>query len=114
MVGAWVLLLGAIGVEVASTAALPRTHGFREPLWTVLVLGGYALSIWLLAVVVRSIPVSVTYAVWSGLGTAGIALIGMFWLNEPRDVRRLICLGLIVAGVVGLRLVEGNPTQPHP
>jgi multidrug transporter EmrE-like cation transporter len=49
MISAWLLLLGAIGVEVASTAALPRTHGFREPVWTALVLGGYALSIWLLA-----------------------------------------------------------------
>ena len=48
MFGAWVLLLAAIGVEVAATAALPRTDGFRDPVWTVLVLGGYALSIWLL------------------------------------------------------------------
>ena len=64
--------LGAIAVEVGATAALPRTHGFRDPLWTVLVLGGYAASIWLLAVVIRHIPVSITYAAWSGLGTAGI------------------------------------------
>ena len=65
MLGAWALLLSAITVEVGATAALPRTHGFREPLWTLAVLGGYALSIWLLAVVIRQIPVSVTYAVWS-------------------------------------------------
>ena len=56
MVGAWALLLSAIGVEVAATAALPRTHGFRDPLWTALVLGGYALSIWLLALVIRAHP----------------------------------------------------------
>jgi small multidrug resistance pump len=104
MVGAWVLLLGAIGVEVASTAALPRTHGFREPLWTVLVLGGYALSIWLLAVVVRSIPVSVTYAVWSGLGTAGIALIGVLVLGERLDLVKVAALLMIIGGVFVLNL----------
>ena len=82
MFGAWALLVSAIAVEVGATAALPRTHGFRDPLWTVLVLGGYAISIWLLAVVIRHIPVSITYAAWSGLGTAGIAVIGVLLLGE--------------------------------
>jgi small multidrug resistance pump len=104
MVGAWVLLLGAIGVEVASTAALPRTHGFRDPLWTALVLVGYALSIWLLALVIRHIPVSVTYAVWSGLGTAGIALIGVLLLGERMDLVKAAALTLIIGGVVVLNL----------
>ena len=104
MVGAWVLLLGAIGVEVASTAVLPRTHGFREPLWTVLVLGGYAASIWLLAAVIRHIPVSVTYAVWSGLGTAGIALVGVLLLGERMDLVKATALLLIVGGVLVLNL----------
>ena len=104
MVGAWVLLLGAIGVEVASTAALPRTHGFREPLWTALVLGGYAASIWLLAAVIRHIPVSVTYAVWSGLGTAGIALVGVLLLGERMDLVKAAALLLIVGGVLVLNL----------
>jgi len=104
MVGAWVLLLGAIGVEVASTAALPRTHGFRDPLWTALVLGGYAASIWLLAVVIRHIPVSITYAVWSGLGTAGIALVGVLLLGERMDLVKAAALMLIIAGVLVLNL----------
>jgi small multidrug resistance pump len=104
MLGAWLLLLGAITVEVASTAALPRTHGFRDPLWTVLVLGGYALSIWLLAVVVRHIPVSVTYAVWSGLGTAGIAMVGVLLLDERIDVLKGVALLMIIGGVLLLNL----------
>ncbi|MEO5711482.1 MAG: multidrug efflux SMR transporter [Nocardioidaceae bacterium] len=104
MVGAYVLLVGAIGVEVASTAALPRTHGFREPLWTAAVLGGYALSIWLLALVIRDIPVSVTYAVWSGLGTAGIALVGVLLLNEPWDLLKGLALLMIIGGVMVLNL----------
>lgn len=104
MLGAWVLLLGAIGVEVASTAVLPRTQSFRDPLWTTLVLGGYALSIWLLAVVIRHIPVSVTYAVWSGLGTAGIALVGVLLLDEPWDLVKGLALLMIVGGVAILNL----------
>lgn len=108
MVGAWMLLLGAIGVEVASTAALPRTHGFREPLWTALVLGGYAVSIWLLAVVIRYIPVSVTYAVWSGLGTAGIALVGVLLLDERWDPLKALALLMIIGGVVVLNLHAGH------
>ena len=104
MIGAWVLLLGAIGIEVASTAAMPRTQGFRDPLWTALVLAGYALSIWVLALVIRHIPVSVTYAVWSGLGTAGIALVGVLFLDERWDLFKAAALLMIVGGVVVLNV----------
>ena len=104
MLAAWALLLSAITVEVGATAALPRTHGFRDPLWTVLVLGGYALSIWLLALVIRNIPVSVTYAAWSGLGTAGIALVGVLLLDEPWDLVKGLALLMIIGGVLVLNL----------
>ena len=104
MFGAWALLVSAIAVEVGATAALPRTHGFREPGWTVLVLGGYAISIWLLAVVIRHIPVSVTYAVWSGLGTAGIVAVGVLLLGERLDLVKATALVLIVVGVLVLNL----------
>ena len=104
MVGAWALLVGAIAVEVGATAALPRTHGFRDPRWTLLVLGGYALSIWLLAVVIKHIPVSVTYAAWSGLGTAGIVAVGVLLLGERLDLLKAGALVMIVAGVLILNL----------
>jgi small multidrug resistance pump len=104
MLGAWVLLMSAIGVEVASTAALPRTQSFRDPVWTVLVLGGYAVSIWLLALVIRHIPVSVTYAVWAGLGTAGIAVVGVLLLGERLDLTKTAALAMIIGGVVVLNL----------
>ena len=104
MFGAWALLVSAIAVEVGATAALPRTHGFRDPGWTTLVLGGYAISIWLLAVVIRHIPVSVTYAVWSGLGTAGIVAVGVLLLGERLDLVKAAALVLIVVGVLVLNL----------
>ena len=98
------LLALAIVVEVAATAALPRTHGFSVPGWTVGVLGGYAFSIWLLAEIVETLPVSVTYAVWSGAGTALVAGIGVVALGENLDVVKVLGLVAIVVGVVLVNL----------
>jgi small multidrug resistance pump len=102
------LLLLAIAAEVASTALLPRAAGFTDPRWSAVVVAGYALSVWLLALVVRAMPVSVAYAVWAGLGTAAVALIGFLWLGEPMGWLKATSLGLIVLGVVGLNLVSSH------
>ena len=101
---AWGLLLSAIGVEVAATAALPRTEGFRDPWWTALVLSGYAVSIFILTLVIRDIPVSIAYAVWAGLGTAGIAMVGIVLLGETIDAFKAGAILMIIAGVVALNL----------
>ena len=98
------LLFVAILTEVAATSVLPRAQGFRDPLWTTLVLGGYAISIWLLAVVVRYLPVSTTYAVWSGVGTAAVAAVGVLWLGEKLDWVSMTALAMIVVGVVVLNV----------
>lgn len=98
-------LLGlAIVVEVAATASLPRTDGLTNVAWTAFVLAGYALSIWLLARVVETVPVSVAYAVWSGAGTALVAAIGFFLLGEQMGPARLAGLVAIVLGVVLVNL----------
>jgi small multidrug resistance pump len=98
------LLLVAIAVEVVATAMLPKAEGFTDPGWTAFVLGGYALSIWLLTLIVRELPVSVTYAVWSGLGTAAIAVIGVLFLHESVDAFKIAGISLVIAGVVLLNL----------
>jgi small multidrug resistance pump len=100
-----VLLMVAIAVEVAASALLPKAAGFTQPLWSAVVLAGYGLSIWLLAVVVKAMPVSVAYAVWAGLGTAAVAVIGFLFLGESMGPVKAVSLGLIVLGVVGLNLV---------
>src|ERR671920_2649413 len=82
MISGWLVLVVAIIIEVTATASLRHTDGFSVPGWTALVLAGYATSIWLLSVAIRQIPVSVAYAVWAGLGTAGIAVVGMVFLHE--------------------------------
>lgn len=101
---AFALLAAAIVTEVAATSALPRANGFRDPAWSALVIGGYAISIWLLALVVRHLPVSTTYAVWSGVGTAAVAVIGAVWLGESWDPVKVAALAMIVVGVVVLNL----------
>lgn len=108
MVIAWSLLLAAIGVEVAASAALPRTESFRDPMWTAFVLAGYAASIWLLALVVRQVPVSIAYAVWAGLGTAGMAVVGALFLDERMDPLKVLALALVVGGVVLLNLAGAH------
>lgn len=104
MLSPLVVLLAAIGVEVGATTILPKTRGFHDIPWSIVVLGGYALSIWLLAVVVRQMSVSVAYALWSGLGTASIALVGALVLGERLDLVKVTALALIIVGVVVLNL----------
>ena len=104
MVTALALLMLAIGAEVGATAALPRTESFHHPVWTPIVLLGYAVSIWLLALVVRQMPVSVAYAIWSGMGTALIAVVGVVLLGESWDLIKVAALTMIVVGVVVLNL----------
>jgi small multidrug resistance pump len=98
------LLLVAIATEVVATASLPRAEGFTNPSWTAFVVAGYILSIWLLTLVVREIPVSVAYAVWSGLGTALITVVGVALLGEDVDVAKVAGIGLVIGGVLLLNL----------
>jgi len=104
MYGAAILLVIAIVIEVVATALLPRAQGFTDLAWSAVVLGGYGVSIWLLAIVVRTLPVSVAYAVWSGLGTAIVAVIAYFFLGESMTPLKAASLAMIVVGVVGLNL----------
>jgi small multidrug resistance pump len=104
VVGAMLLLIVAIAIEVVATSLLPRADGFRDLGWTAAVMAGYTLSIWLLTVVVRTLPVSVSYAIWSGLGTAAVAVVGYLWLGESMGVLKAVSLALIVVGVVGLNI----------
>ena len=105
---AGVLLMVAIGIEVVSTALLPKAEGFTNPLWSGVVLLGYAVSIWLLTVVVRTVPVSVAYAIWSGVGTAVVAVVGYLFLGEQLGWVKVVSLAMIVAGVVGLNLAGAH------
>jgi small multidrug resistance pump len=99
---AYFYLLTAIGSEVLGTSMLKATHGFSR-LWpSALCLVCYVISFAALSQTVKSVPVGVVYALWSGLGTAAIVAIGAMFLGEPITVVKVVGCGLIVAGVVVL------------
>lgn len=98
------LLALAILVEVGASALLPKAEGFTNPGWTALVVAGYLLAIWLLTIVVKRMDVSIAYAIWSGVGTAAIAIIGYLWLGETMTPVKIAGIALIIAGVVAVNL----------
>jgi small multidrug resistance pump len=104
---AGLLLALAIASEVGGTLALRASDGFSKPLPSALVVVGYGISFWLLALVLKEISVGTTYAIWAGAGTALIAVVGMAALGEPATALRIGSIALIIAGVVGLNLAGG-------
>ena len=100
----WFFLILAGLLEVVWAVGLKYTEGFSR-LWpTVWTLLSMAVSVWLLGVAVRTLPVGTAYAVWTGVGAVGTVLFGIVLFEEPTTVGRLVCVGLIVAGIVGLKL----------
>lgn len=99
----WLLLAVAGVFEIAWAVGLKYTDGFTRPVPTALTVGALAASMVLLALAVRDLPVGTAYAVWTGIGAAGTAVMGIWLFDESRDPVRLICLGLVVAGVLGLK-----------
>ena len=97
-----ILLTIAILAEVAGTVALKYTDGFTNLGPSALVVAGYGLSFWMLALVLRDLPIGLTYAVWAAVGTALIAAIGIVAFGEPATTLKLLSLALIIAGTVGL------------
>jgi len=103
---AWLLLLIAGLLEVGWAIGLKYTEGFTRPVPTVLTVGAMVASVGLLGVAMKTLPVGMAYAVWVGVGAVGTAALGMVLFNEPATVGRLVSLGLIVAGIVGLKLAS--------
>ena len=103
---AWIYLLVAGILEIAWAIGLKYTEGFSR-LWpSVMTIGAMIASFGLLAQALKTIPVGTGYAVWTGIGAAGTATIGMLFLGESREVLRIVCIVLIVAGVLGLKLAS--------
>lgn len=97
-------LLLAIFAEVVGTSALKASEGFTKWLPSTLVVAGYATAFYFLSLSLKNIPIGTAYAIWSGLGTAGIVLIGTLFLKEGMDLAKLLGIALIVAGVVVLNV----------
>jgi len=101
---AWIVLVIAGLLEVGWAVGLKFTEGFTR-LWpTVGTVLAMILSLWLLGIAMRTLPVGTAYSVWVGVGAVGTVLLGIVVLGEPANVGRLLSVGLIVAGIVGLKL----------
>jgi len=105
----WLAL--AIGSEIIATVSLKLSNGFTRPLPSVVVVLGYAMSFYALSISLRTIPLGVVYAIWSGIGTAAVVVIGVFLFRETLDLVKVVGIGLIITGVVMLNGVGTATAQ---
>lgn len=102
----WLTLTIAGVLEIGWAIGLKYADGFTKPLPSALTIAAMVASMWLLAQAARHLPIGTAYAVWTGIGAVGTAALGMFLFDEPRTVLRLTCIVLIVAGIVGLKVLK--------
>ena len=105
---AWIYLVVAGLFECGWAIGLKYTEGFSKIIPSLLTISAMAISFWLLSVAMKAIPIGTAYAVWTGIGAVGVAIMGMVLFGESRDIMRVICLLLIVSGIVGLKLVSSS------
>jgi quaternary ammonium compound-resistance protein SugE len=100
----WILLVIAGLFEVGWAIGLKYTDGFTKPLPTVLTVGAMVASVGLLGLAMKELPVGTAYAVWTGIGTVGTVILGIWLLGDSASPMRLACVGLIMLGIAGLKL----------
>ena len=100
---AWTYLFFAGLFEVAWAIGLKYTEGFSRIVPSLLTIAAMAISLALLGLALKSLPVGTAYAIWTGIGAVGTAALGIYLFSEPATTMRLVCIGVIVAGIVGLR-----------
>jgi small multidrug resistance pump len=105
---AWIYLSAAIATEVLGTVFLRETEGFTKPAPSIFVIATFVVSLWLTALALKSLEISLAYAVWAGVGTAAVAVIGMALLGESVNALKLASIALVIGGVVGLNLSGAN------
>jgi quaternary ammonium compound-resistance protein SugE len=113
---AWTLLIIAGLLEAGWAIGLKYTEGFTKPLASALTIAGIIVSMYLLSVAARTIPIGTACAVWVGIGACGAALLGIALLNEPARPARLFFLALLLVAIIGLKYTagEGGPKQGEP
>ncbi|HEY0604362.1 MAG TPA: quaternary ammonium compound efflux SMR transporter SugE [Herpetosiphonaceae bacterium] len=105
---AWGILFVAGLLEMVWAVLLKQSEGFTRPLPTIGFVVSLFLSMFLLAQALKTLPVGTAYAVWTGIGAAGTAIVGMLWLGESRDILKLVSLVMLVAGIIGLRVTSSH------
>jgi quaternary ammonium compound-resistance protein SugE len=101
----WLILLLAGLMEIGWAIGLKYTDNFSRLIPSVLTLCAMAISVWLLSLTMKTLPVGTAYAVWTGIGAVGTVILGIILFNEPATLWRFICIGMIVAGIAGLKFL---------
>jgi quaternary ammonium compound-resistance protein SugE len=104
----WLILFLASLFEISWAIGLKYSHGFTRPLPSVVTVVGLVMSVVLLALAARTLPIGTAYAVWTGIGAAGTAVLGLWLFGEPATPARLACIALIILGVIGLKIAGGE------
>lgn len=102
---AYAILFVAVVAEIVATSALKMSYGFTKLYPSLVVVGGYSLAFWLMGISLKTLPVSILYSLWGGLGILGIAMIGVFYFHEDFRIWHFIGTFLIIAGIVILCMV---------
>lgn len=102
----WLFMCGAIALEVTGTISLKLSDGFTKPLFVAITVVGYLASFGCLGMALKGLSVSTAYAIWAGVGTALVAIIGMVFLSEHANMIKYASIALIIMGVVGLHLAD--------
>ena len=106
MAWCWLFLAGVF--EMCWAVGMKLSHGFSHLGWAVFTLATMALSVWLLALAMRTLPLGTSYAIWTGIGAVGTAIIGILVFKEPAEFWRLVSIFCILAGIVGLKLTSAG------
>jgi quaternary ammonium compound-resistance protein SugE len=105
---AWIMVCVAGAMEMVWSYSAKQSNGFEKLGWGALTIGASLVSFFLLTFALRSLPLGTAYAVWTGIGAVGSFAVGIVLLGESSSPLRIACVGLIVAGIVGLRLTGGR------
>jgi quaternary ammonium compound-resistance protein SugE len=107
---AWSVLLVAGLLEIVWSSSMKASEGFTKHLYTGVTFVAAWLSFWLLGLAMKSLPLGTAYAVWTGIGAVGAAVLGMVYFKEPVTVARILCIAAIVGGILGLKLLHTGST----
>lgn len=102
----WIVLIIAGFFEMGWVIGLKYSQGFTKPIPSILTIVGMIASFYFLSIALKSLPLGTAYAIWTGIGTVGTVILGIVLFKEPFDIMRVICIGFIVLGIVGLRVVS--------
>ena len=102
----WLSLFVAGIFEIVWAVGLKMTEGFSKFLPSVFTVTGIIASFFFLSIALKKLPLSIAYAIWTGIGTMGTVIIGIFYFNEPTDLGHIICVGMIFFGIIGLRILS--------